>query len=288
MGHGFAGFELAATNHCTQLFQSFRPIGGVFAHDKALYFQAAHQNQGGIGHGNGLAVVASDHAAHRNAAELVHAQHDRVQHHAAHVFEVAVDAIGASVFQGLGQRQIVAVLFVIDASVKAQLFHHVIAFVLPASKTHHAATTGFGQGAKGAADCATGCTDGHGLTRFGVDDAHQAVPCGDTWHTDSTQEVADRHMGGIDLAKHGRHIGVHHAVGLPSAHAHHLVAHRKFGMTAFNHLTHSACDHDRVQGLWRGIAFTVIHAATHIGVKTHVLVLDQHLPVLQSGRVQGE
>ena len=96
---------------------------------------------------------------------------------------MAVDAIGAGVFQGLGQGQVVAVLFVIDASVKAQLFHHVIAFVLPASKTHHAATTGFGQGAKGAADCATGCTDGHGLTRFGVDDAHQAMPRCHAWHT---------------------------------------------------------------------------------------------------------
>ena len=73
MGHGFAGFELAATNHCTQLFQSFRPIGGVFADDKALYFQAAHQNQGGIGHGNGFPVVACDHAADGNAPELVHA-----------------------------------------------------------------------------------------------------------------------------------------------------------------------------------------------------------------------
>ena len=114
------------------------------------------------------------------------------------------------------------------------------------------------------------------------------MPCGDTWHTDSTQEVADRHVSGINLAKHGRHIGIHHAVGLPAAHADHFVAHGKLGMTALHHLAHSACNHDCVQGLWRGIAFAVVHAATHIGVQAHVLVFDQHLLVLQSGCLQGE
>jgi hypothetical protein len=46
-----------------------------------------------VGHGQGCAVVAGDHAAQGDAAEGVHAQHHGVQIHAAHVFKVAVDAV---------------------------------------------------------------------------------------------------------------------------------------------------------------------------------------------------
>ena len=260
----------------------------MFADDKALHFQAAHQNQGRVGHGDGLAVVASNHAADRDAAELVHTQHDRIQHHPAHVFKVAVNAIGASVFDGFGQGLIVAVLFVIDASIKAEFIHHVITFVFATRKTHHATTTGFGQGTKCAANRTTGRADRQRLTGFGVDDANQAVPSGDTRHAYRTQKMADGYMGGVDLAKRSGHIRIHHAVSLPTAHTHHLVAYCEIRVTALHHLAHGACDHDRVQSLWRGVAFAVVHAATHIGVKAHVLVLNQHLPVLQSRCVQGE
>jgi hypothetical protein len=48
-----------------------------------------------------LAVVAGDHAAQGDAAEGVHARQHGVQHHAAHVLEIAVDAVRAGSLSAL-------------------------------------------------------------------------------------------------------------------------------------------------------------------------------------------
>jgi hypothetical protein len=48
-----------------------------------------------------LTVVAGDHAAHGNAAKGVGAQQHGVQHVAAHVLEIAVDALGAGFLERL-------------------------------------------------------------------------------------------------------------------------------------------------------------------------------------------
>jgi len=148
LGHGFTRLELSAANQLTEFFQSDRPIGGMFADDEALYLHAVDQNQRRVGHRYWVAVVAGDHAADRNAAEMVHAQHDSVKHHAADVFKMTVNAVWTDFFQGFGQRQIIAVQFVIDAGIKAEFVGDVIAFVFAACDTNDAATACFGQCAK--------------------------------------------------------------------------------------------------------------------------------------------
>ena len=198
---------------------------------------------------------------------------------------MAVNAVRAGHFQGLGQGQVVGVFFVVDAGVKAEFVHHVITFVLATGDAHHPASTRFGQGAKGTAHRATGGADGEGLARLGVDDAHQAVPGGHARHAHRTQVMADRHMGGVHLAQHACGFGADHAVGLPSAHAHHLVAHREFGAAALHHFAHRAANHHAVERLWVGIALGVVHPAAHIGVQAEVVVFHQHFAVLQRGGV---
>ena len=135
--HGFAWFEFSRTDQFAKFFQSHRPIGGMFTDDKALNLHAVDQYQRGIGHGDGVAVIARNHAAYRDAAEMVHAQHDGVKHHAAHIFKMPIDAVGTHVLECFGQGQIIAVLFVIYASVKTEFMGDVIAFVFSTGDTDH-------------------------------------------------------------------------------------------------------------------------------------------------------
>ena len=53
-------------------------------------------------------------------------------------------------------------------------------------------------------------------------------------------------------------------------------------MLAVHHFAHGATEHDLPQSLGHRVAFALVHAAAHVGVQTHEVVLDQHLAVLQS------
>ena len=64
---------------------------------------------------------------------------------------MAVDAVRAGLAQGLGQAQVVLVLFVVDAGVKAEFVDDVITLVLAAGNANHAAAAGLGQRAIGTA-----------------------------------------------------------------------------------------------------------------------------------------
>ena len=68
---------------------------------------------------------------------------------------------------------------------------------------------------------------------------------------------------------------------LPTAHAHHRIASRISGVLAGQHATGRAANHDRIEGLRRGVALAVIHAPAHVGVQGQVVVLHQDLSFLQ-------
>ena len=170
---------------------------------------------------------------------------------------------------------------VVDAGVKAELIDHVVALVLAACNADDAATTGFGQCAVSAANGTTGGAHGHRLTRLGGNDLDQTIPGGHAGHADCAQVVRQRHMGGVDLAQCAQDIGIDHAVLLPAAHADHLVTGFEFGVLAVHHFAHGATDHHLTQRLGHGVALALVHAAAHVGVQAHEVVLDQHLAVLQ-------
>ena len=259
----------------------------MLAHNEAFDFHAVDEHERGVGHGQRRAVVASDHPAQGNAAEGVHAQHHGVHDPAAHVFEVAIDAVGARFLQGFGHGLHVAVFLVVDAGVKAQFFHSVLALVGATGNAHRTAAPGLGQSGKGAAHGASSGAYHHGVAFLGRNDLDQAVPGRDTRHAHGAQVVRQRHMGGIDLAQRAGLLGIDHAVFLPAAHAHHLVAHRVLGMLALGHFTHGATDHDFAQRLRCGVALALVHAAAHIGIQAQKVVAYQHLAVLERGRVGG-
>ena len=177
---------------------------------------------------------------------------------------------------------------VVNAGVKTQLFGGVLALVRTTGNTHHAAAAGFGQGSKRTAHRAGRSAHHHGVAFLGGNDLDQAIPRRHAGHTDGAQVVRQRHMGRIDLAQRTRGIGIHHAVLLPAAHAHHLVAHGVLGVAAFHHLAHRAANHHFAQGLRCGVALALVHAAAHVGVQAQVVVAHQHLAGLQRGGVGGD
>ena len=85
-------------------------------------------------------------------------------------------------------------------------------------------------------------------------------------------------MGGVYFAKRTKHIGIHHAVGLPAAHADDRIACFEFGVTAFQDFTYRAANHHLTQGLGRRVAFAVVHAPAHVGVQAEKVMAHQHLP----------
>ena len=281
LGNGFARTQLAGADQGAQLLERIGPHFHVFAHDEALDLHAVNQHERRVGHGQGCAVVASDHAAQGDAAEGVHAQHHGVHDPAAHVFKVAVDAVGAGFLECLGHGFHVAVHLVVNAGVKAQLFSGVLALVRTTGNAHHTAAAGFGQGSKRTAHRAGRSAHHHGVAFLGGNDLDQAIPGRHAGHADGAQVVRQRHMGRIDLAQRTRGIGIHHAVLLPAAHAHHLVAHGVLGVAAFHHLAHRAANHHFAQGLRCGVALALVHAAAHVGVQAQVVVAHQHLAIGQ-------
>ena len=177
---------------------------------------------------------------------------------------------------------------VINAGIKAQFSHCVLAFIWPTGNAHRAATARLGQRGKGAAHRARSRTDHHGVTRFRDDDFDQTIPGGDAGHTDSTQVGTQRYMGGVDLAQRTELGCIHHAVLLPATHAYHLVARREFRVLGFKYLTDGTATHGLAQGLWLGIALGIVHAAAHVRVQAQVVMAHQHLTVLQGRCVAGD
>ena len=92
----------------------------VLADDETLDLQPGHQDQLRVGHRDRLAVVAGDHAAHRDAAEGVHAPHHRVEDPAADILEVPIDTVGAGFLPRPRQALGVQVGLLIDAGIKTE------------------------------------------------------------------------------------------------------------------------------------------------------------------------
>ena len=176
--------------------------------------------------------------------------------------------------------------FVVDAGVKPQFFHHILAFVRPAGNAHRAAAARFGQRAKGTAHRATGRADGHGFTRFGCANLHQAVPGRYTGHADCAQIGAQGDVRRIHFFQGAWLASIDHAVLLPAAHADDLVTDFVSFILRFHHFTNRAAAHGLAQGLRRGVAFGVVHAAAHVGVKAEEVMAHQNLAGCQRRRLR--
>ena len=96
--------SLPVRDQRAELLQRFGPDVHVLADDEAFDRQARLQDELRLLQRDRLAVVAADHSAQRDPAERVHARQHRVEHGAADVLEVAVDAVRRRLLQRLVER----------------------------------------------------------------------------------------------------------------------------------------------------------------------------------------
>ena len=253
--------------------------------DEAFDLHAIHQDQLRRGHRDGLAVVARNHPAHRDAAEGIGAQHHRVQNHAADVLEIAVDAVRAGGLERGRQGLDAVVLLVVDAFVEAEFFNHLTAFVRPTGQAHRARPAHLGELTDRAANGAAGGADDHRFTGLRVDDLHQPVPAGHAGHAHRAEVGRQRDVGRVDLLNHAALGRIDDLKLLPAAHADDLVADGKVRILRLDHLARRAADHHLVQRLRRRVALALVHAAAHVRIEAQVVVAHQHLPLGQ--RRQG-
>jgi hypothetical protein len=161
---------------------------------KPWIFSLRDQDQLRVGHRDRLAVVAGDHAAHRDAAEGVHAPHHRVEDPAADILEVPIDTVGAGFLQRPRQALGVQVGLVVDAGIKTEFAHRIGTFFRPTGDAHCAAATRLGQRTKSRTDGAGGGADHHRLPGYGHDDVIQADPGGDAGHADRAEILGQGHL----------------------------------------------------------------------------------------------
>ena len=178
--------------------------------------------------------------------------------------------------------------FVVNAGIEAQFFDCIPAFVRSTGNADCTATSRLGQSAKSTADSPCGSADDQSFAGLWLNDFHQAIPGSDTGHAHRAKVVRQGHVSGVHLAQSSRLANIDHAVVLPTTHAHHLVARLKLWRKAFHHLAHRARAHNLAQRLRRGVAFRVVHAATHVRIKTQKMMSHQHLAFLQLRRFNAD
>src|SRR4051812_7784862 len=136
LGDGLAVLDLAGDHPARQIGKRLRPELQAVGDDEALDLDAVGQDRLKGLHAVGFGgVVLRDQSADRNARKGVHATQRRVENLAADVLEIAVDAVRRSGLELIVQRA----GLVVDASVEAELLHHVIAFLSAAGDAHRAA-----------------------------------------------------------------------------------------------------------------------------------------------------
>ena len=155
-------------------------------HADALGQQGTHQQRAAVrAFGQRGGVVLRDQAAHRHTGRSVEQWQHGVEHLAADVFKIHVDALGAGRCQQ--GRQIGAV--VVNAGVKAQFLHGRAALVDTPGNTHHAAALELGDLSDHGADRAGGRGHHHRFTGLGRANVQQPHVGGEAGHAQHTQGV---------------------------------------------------------------------------------------------------
>ena len=102
----------------------------------------------------------------------------------------------------------------VDAGIKAEFPHHIVAFLSSSGNAHDVAAKAFGELANDGAHRAACRVHHHGLARLGLTDVDEARPSGDPWHAQNAEVGACGYSGRVDAFDKPC---IHGGVGLPAA-----------------------------------------------------------------------
>ncbi|KOT02711.1 hypothetical protein DM50_3748 [Burkholderia mallei] len=214
-------------------------------------------------------VVVSDQPAHRHARMIVQQRQHRVEHRAADVLEIHVDAVrarGGELFREIG-------IVVIDARVEAERPGHIAALVRAARDADDAATLELRDLPDDRAHRAARRRDGHRLARLRLADVQQSEVRGEARHAEHAErvrrmrDVRERHQVGA----------VGHGVVLPAGVRQHEIAVAERGHARRDDAAHRSAHHHAAELDGRSIRGRVAHAAAHVRIERQPDRAQQHL-----------
>src|SRR2546425_10110848 len=213
-----AVLQLALAQPARAVGEELRHPVGVVADDEAADGDAVDEHRRQVRPRRHLrGVVLGDDAAERDACERVDVFQYGLQHVAADVVEVHVDAVRTGVAQhGPEFRHAVG-----HASVEVEVLEHVLALLPAGGDPDRAAAADLRELADDGADGAGGGGDDDRLARLGLADVVEADVRGHARHAEDAERGGDRRRFGIELERaerpHARAAALRHVVGLPAA-----------------------------------------------------------------------
>src|SRR5690606_11226953 len=237
------------------------PVGQHGAHQPRQLIRPGRQS--GV-------VVVGDQAADGDAGEVVEQADDRIQHLAADIFEVDVDAIGA----GCPELAFESLVTVVDGGIEAQLVHHIVTLVVGAGDADHATALELSDLADYAADRTGRGRNHHGFTFLGLPQLQQADVGGEAWHAQYAQGGADGREVRIQPAQP---LAVGQRIELPAAAGEHDVSFLPVRVAGGDDLADRAAFHDFADLDRLGVGAGGAHAAAHIRVEGQINGFQQHL-----------
>ena len=153
---------------------------------------------------------------------------DGFKYLAAHVFKVDIDALGASIGQGL--REVFGA--VIDTGVKTQFLYRVVTLLCASGNTDHATALELRDLSNDRPYCASSCGNDHGFTWLRLTNIEQAGVGSKAWHAEQTQCIGGMRHLRIEFA-HAHAIG--QGMRLPAGIGHHQITGLVVGMLRHQH-----------------------------------------------------
>src|SRR3989442_880900 len=279
-----AVLQLALAQPARAVGEELRHPVGVIADDEAANGDAVDEHRRQVRPRRHLrGVVLGDDAAERDARERVDVFQYGLQHVAADVVEVHVDAVRTGVAQhGPEFRHAVG-----HASVEVEVLEHVLALLPGGGDPDRAAAADLRELADDGADGAGGGGDDDRLAGLGLADVVEADVRGHARHAEDAGRGGDRRRLGIELERaerpHARAAALRHVVGLPAAVGQHEVARPERGVARLHHLADGAADHRLPELDGRGVGLHVVHPPPHVGIQRQPDGAHEDLAVLRRG-----
>ena len=216
-------------------------------------------------------VVVGDQPAHRDARADVEPGHDGVQHGAADILEVDVDAVRTD---GLERRRQLRIT-VVQAGVEAQLVHGIATLVRRSGDADGACALEPGDLSYDRADGTGRGGDHDRVAGPHPSDVQKAGVGREARHAEHAQRIGRVRHGRVQTTQRS---AIDDGIVLPAGRGNDQVALGEIRVARRNDAADRLAAHGRTDLHRRDVGRAFVHPATHVGVERQPHRADQHLP----------
>src|SRR5215472_15724368 len=151
--HSLTILDLLFADPLSKLSKGLRPDSKMVTDDESLKLDAIADGADQVAESVAfLGVVLGNHSAERDAGKGIASRQHRIQERPADVLEININSLGSSCSKSV----VPIAAAVVDAGIKSQVAHHVIAFLFAAGNAHNSTVLDFCDLARHAANGAGG------------------------------------------------------------------------------------------------------------------------------------